>query len=342
MKKISRVLIVSISLAMCLAYILPLWKIDLIAPQYPEGLVMQIGISSMSGDLQTINGLNHYIGMKQIIPNSIPELVYMKYILAFMSIFGLFVAFKNKLSLLITWFTSITLIGIVGLFDFYKWTYDYGNNLDPHAAIKIPGMSYQPPVIGTKQLLNFTASSYPDLGGVVIIVSGFLIFFILLYEVFNMNKTKKLSNLKSQVVMALFPLVALSCSVDAKPIAIEYGKDECTHCKMTIIDDRYGSEIITKKGKIFKFDSIECMVKYYNNNVEEQPKVKDFIITDFSKSPNFTDATKAYFLQSENLPSPMGANLTGFSDIKSLEKVKKEKSGKIIKWNDLFKILKKK
>lgn len=190
MKKISRILAVVSSIMMGVAYTQPLWKIHLIAPQYPEGLDMKIGISSISGDLQTINGLNHYIGMKTIVPNSIAELTYMPYILAFMIAFGIFVALKNKFSILVAWFSTISVIGAVGIFDFYRWTYDYGNNLDPHAAIKIAEMSYQPPILGTKQLLNFTASSYPDLGGLAVILAGFLIFIIVLFEFFNKNKEK--------------------------------------------------------------------------------------------------------------------------------------------------------
>ncbi|MEK7433567.1 MAG: nitrous oxide reductase accessory protein NosL [Cyanobacteriota bacterium] len=342
MKKISRILIVIISIVMGIAYALPLWKIYLIAPQYPEGLSMKIGISSISGDLGTINGLNHYIGMKTIEVNSIKELFYMPYILAYMIIFGFFVAFKNKFSILLIWFSSITLIGILGLLDFYNWTYDYGNNLDPHAAIKIPGMSYQPPVIGTKQLLNFTASSYPDAGGIAIIIAGFLIFAIVLFEFFNRNKANKIPNLKLQVLTAFLSFSLFSCTGETKPIDIEYGKDQCTQCKMTIMDKKYGAEIITKKGKVFKFDSIECTANYYNSNKEEQEKIKTLLVTNFSKAPEFIDVTKAYFLHSKNLPSPMGGNFTGFADIKEVEKIKKEKHGKILDWNQIIDLVKKK
>ena len=58
-----------------------------------------------------------------------------------------------------------------GLGDFWKWGYDYGHRLDPHAAIKVPGMSYQPPIIGSKQLLNFHATSWPDVGGWIAIAA---------------------------------------------------------------------------------------------------------------------------------------------------------------------------
>lgn len=152
----------------------------------------------------------------------------------------------------------------------------------------------------------------------------------------------KLNTIKSMALTGFLVSSMLLFSCDAKQIAIDYGKDDCAQCKMTIMDKRYGSEIITQKGKIFKFDSIECMANYYHSHVDEQKKIKTFLITDFSKAPAFIDATKAYFLKSENLPSPMGANLTGFAELNLLEKVKKEKSGKNFTWNQILDLFKKK
>ena len=66
----------------------------------------------------------------------------------------------------------LMIAAIAGMADFYKWEYEYGHNLDyEHASIKIPGMAYQPPLIGSKKLLNFTATSLPATGGVLAIAS---------------------------------------------------------------------------------------------------------------------------------------------------------------------------
>jgi hypothetical protein len=122
-------------------------------------------------DLQNINGLNHYIGMKAIEPDSIPELRFMPVFVAVMIAAGLLVAATGNRMLLYVW-VGVFLIGAVaGLVDFWLWSYDYGHNLDPTAAIKVPGMSYQPPLIGSKQLLNFVATSWPALGGLAAMVS---------------------------------------------------------------------------------------------------------------------------------------------------------------------------
>jgi copper chaperone NosL len=149
-------------------YVTPLWRIQLHAPQYPEGLGLRIWVNQIAGatpnDLNSINGLNHYIGMRAIEPGGFPELRLMPWILGGMIAAGLLVALIGKRGPLYVWLHLIGLSAVAGLADFYRWGYTYGHELDEHAAIKVPGMSYQPPFIGSKQLLNFHASSWPDVG----------------------------------------------------------------------------------------------------------------------------------------------------------------------------------
>lgn len=143
----------------------PLWGIRLYAPQYPEGISMYIWIHHISGQLDLVNGLNHYIGMKAIDPAGIPELRWMPMAVVTMSAWALAVAAVPRCTFALLWVAVYSVLGVAGLVDFYLWGYDYGHNLDPTAPIKIPGMSYQPPLIGAKELLNFTAVSYPHVGG---------------------------------------------------------------------------------------------------------------------------------------------------------------------------------
>ncbi len=162
---------------MVLAYVLPIWRISLEAPQYPEGLGMYIWVNNITGqqahDLDKINNLNHYIGMKTIHPESIKELTVMPYIIGALLALGLVSAASGKRWMLYGWTVLFVLVAVVGLVDFYLWEYDYGHNLDPRAAISIPGMSYQPPLIGSKKLLNFTAVSLPAAAGWAIFLSMF-------------------------------------------------------------------------------------------------------------------------------------------------------------------------
>jgi hypothetical protein len=162
------------------AFVLPLWRVDLIAPQYPEGLGMLIRINGVEGlkpnDLHSINGLNHYIGMKAIEPDAIPELKWMPWILAILVAGGIAVAALRRRWALNAWAGALLLLLCAGLWDYWRWGYDYGHDIDrDHAIIKIPGMTYSPPVIGRKKLLNFTATSWPASGGVAMGLAALLV-----------------------------------------------------------------------------------------------------------------------------------------------------------------------
>lgn len=175
MNKTSKILLLISSIILILVYFFPLWSIDLEAPQYPERLGLRIWINKITGqkefDLQNINGLNHYIGMKPINPDDIPELKIMPYIIGFMTVFGLFNTFKGNKKTVISWIVLFIILGAIGLYDFYMWGYNYGHNLDPNAPIKVPGMSYQPPLIGSKQLLNINAVSLPSISSYISLLS---------------------------------------------------------------------------------------------------------------------------------------------------------------------------
>lgn len=158
------------------------------APQYPEGLEMKIWIDNITGDVKIISALNHYIGMRHIEVNMFPEFGYMIYIVAVVIAFGLLVSLVNRRFMLASYAILLIVCGIAALVDFYLWGYDYGHNLDPTAAIIVPGMAYQPPVIGTKQLLNFTAFSGPDVGGWIFVSAGGLAIGVLIYELYSSRK----------------------------------------------------------------------------------------------------------------------------------------------------------
>lgn len=170
-------LLIGIAATLLLAmFVTPLWHVALDAPQYPEGIGMKIWINTVSGakenDLNNINNLNHYIGMKRIEPDAIPELRIMPFVVGILVAAGLGVALVGRRRLAQGWVALFVVVALAGLVDFYKWEYDYGHDLDTeNAIIKIPGMSYQPPLIGSRQLLNFTATSYPGPGGIIAIVS---------------------------------------------------------------------------------------------------------------------------------------------------------------------------
>ena len=194
MKPISRILIALSALSLLILLFVPIWRIDLMAPQYPEGLVMQIHIDHFSGDTEKINGLNHYIGMALIKDEMFPEFMYLPKVVIALAIFGVLDAIWGKRQGLFAGLITLTVFGLWALYDMWKWGYSYGHDLDPRAAIKVEGMAYQPPLIGHKQLLNFDAWSTPDIGGwVLLCVMGLLagVYFLELREYFREKRAVK-------------------------------------------------------------------------------------------------------------------------------------------------------
>jgi copper chaperone NosL len=175
MRTSSRLAIAIAALCLLAVYLLPLWRIDLRAPQYPEGLGLRIWVDRISGvnpnDLNSINNLNHYIGMHEIEPEEIPELRLMPWMLGGLVGVGLLAAATGRRGVVHAWLVLLLVGAIAGLVDFWMWGYRYGHELDEHAAIKVPGMTYQPPLIGTRQLLNFEAAAWPEAGaGIAFVV----------------------------------------------------------------------------------------------------------------------------------------------------------------------------
>ncbi|WP_297868304.1 hypothetical protein [uncultured Flavobacterium sp.] len=168
----------------------PMWQIDLDAPQYPEGLVLKLHANKIGGDVEIINGLNHYIGMATLHTENFIEFKILPYIVGAFSLISILLIFINNRKFVLAFFATFVLFVILAGLDFYRWNYEYGHNLDPNAAIKVPGMAYQPPLIGYKQLLNFGAYSIPDIGGWMLIGAGVMLFYIVFKE-FNLFKRKQ-------------------------------------------------------------------------------------------------------------------------------------------------------
>lgn len=186
----SRIIIAIISLSLILTYFTPIWRIDLFAPQYPEGLTMKIWLNDIKGQVDIINGLNHYIGMRKINVAMFPEFSFLTYIVGFYIILGLAVSVIGNRKVLFWYLVFTAFGGAFAMFDFYRWGYEYGHDLDPTAPIKVPGLSYQPPMFGHKRLLNFDAYSFPDIGGWIIIGAATIAFLVWLHGWYRSHKMK--------------------------------------------------------------------------------------------------------------------------------------------------------
>jgi copper chaperone NosL len=330
-----RLIIAVSALAMLGSYFFPLWRIDLWAPQYPEGLSMYIWHNRLGGDVEIINGLNHYIGMAHLKQESFPEFGILPYLIAGFIGLGLLVALLGKRRWLTVYLSLMIVAGIVALADFYRWGYTYGHNLDPNAAIKVPGMSYQPPVIGYKELLNFGAYSIPDLGGWIFIGAGLVMAAVWAYGFYQFRKgATKLSKPIKTLAQLILAAGFMACSSNPEPI--QYGHDACHFCKMTIMDNKFGCEIMTTKGKAFKFDDLNCMVRYVKENAFDEKEAAHIVVNDFTNGGQFVAVKNAIFLKSAQFKSPMRGDIAAFPSQELADK-NRPANAAVLRWEDVKK-----
>ncbi len=326
---ISRLLLIISSILLMFSIFLPIWRIELSAPQYPEGLVMLIYSNALGGNVDIINGLNHYIGMQTLHAENFIEFTILPYIICFFVGFAFLTGLLGKRRLLNYLFIAFVIFGIIAMIDFWRWEYNYGHNLDPNAAIQVPGMSYQPPLIGYKVLLNFGAYSIPDIGGWLFIGSGLLMFITVFIE---NNLIRFLKKRTSSLIPMLFILFLSSCG-NGSPEPIQLNSDACEFCKMTISDGRFGAELITDKGRVYKFDDMGCLIRFKSSNIKME--YKSFFVHDFATVNTLIPAESAYYISSSKLNSPMGGNFAAFSTKDAAETMNSNLEGVISDWKTI-------
>ncbi|OBX22570.1 MULTISPECIES: nitrous oxide reductase accessory protein NosL [Bizionia] len=138
--------------------------------------------------------------------------------------------------------------------------------------------------------------------------------------------------MKHLILILLLGVTFTSCTV--KPEPINYGQDACHFCKMTIVDKVHAAEVVTHKGKVYKFDATECMVNFMDDF--DTAEIKLYLTNHFNQPETLIDATNATFLISKNVPSPMGAFLTAFKTKQEAETVQAEQGGEIYTWDALL------
>lgn len=140
-------------------------------------------------------------------------------------------------------------------------------------------------------------------------------------------------------LIALLPFFILfGCA--QKPEPIKYGSDECEMCRMSIMDPKYGAELVTDKGKVYKFDSIECLLNYSLKNNMIGNENNSLLVTDFSKPEKFIDVKKSFYIHNNNVRSPMGLNVSAFGSVVDKKSFVDENGGEELTWLDVIELVK--
>lgn len=165
----ARIILVLLVVPLALSFFEPLWRISMTAPQYPDGLYMDIWAYKLEGGdsgqhISEINVLNHYIGMRPIDRAALTDLDWIPFAFGALGLFALRVAVVGNVRSLIDLFVLTSYVSAFGLGRFAYKLYVFGHDLAPTAPVKVE--PFMPAVLGSKQIANFYTESYPQLGSI--------------------------------------------------------------------------------------------------------------------------------------------------------------------------------
>jgi hypothetical protein len=196
----ARILLAFLTIPLFASFLAPLWNITMFAPQYPEGLSIDIYSYQIEGghgghDIQEINTLNHYIGMSPLDEVLLSDLNWIPFVFLFMAIIALRAAAIGNIRTLIDLAVINGFLSCLLMYRFIFHLYTLGHTLDPKAPMNVE--PFLPAIFGTKQIANFTVTSMPRLGSLCVLlgVGGVMaITFWHLYTGYKNSKTKKPSS----------------------------------------------------------------------------------------------------------------------------------------------------
>lgn len=131
----------------------------------------------------------------------------------------------------------------------------------------------------------------------------------------------------------ILTLIVTSCST--KPEALRYGTDICHTCKMTLMDNKFGAELVTKKGKIYKFDDMICFLNYYNSGFEPTDVYQHVLVVDYENAGKLIDGTNAFYVSSPEIRSPMNGQVAAFNSKPSMDNFNKQWKGIYLTWGEV-------
>ncbi len=330
---LARGLVAVAALLPLLTFVWPLWHYFFEAPQYPEGLAMQIWTSRLTGRVDLINQLNHYVGFMRLDAAEFWELRVLPIAVVVVSAAGLLVAVRGRRRWLTAWLVGYGAFAVAGMADFFRWLWKFGHTIDPRAAITMEG--YTPPLLGTSQFMNFYITAWPGWGAAAL-AGGFVLGAIVLAGVWFLSRRPVRAVRPVATAAALLAVLGLVAACSApKPVPIVVGEDLCAFCGMQVSDPRYPAQVVTRAGKAYKFDSLECMLAFLHEGRVAAQDVHSLWVTDFGTPGRLLRAEEARYLRSGALRSPMGLNVAAFRTLGELEDVRAEVGGVEVRYADL-------
>lgn len=145
-------------------------------------------------------------------------------------------------------------------------------------------------------------------------------------------------SLPAMAIAMVAGLQIISCT-NKGPVEINYGQDQCDYCKMTIADKRFGTELVTSKGKTYKFDSVECLAAYQYTSSLTADDIHSMWVTDFGYPGSFLDVDKAQIIASERQKTPMGMGLVAVATKQQAGKLIEVVGGKTLPWNEVIELV---
>ena len=139
---------------------------------------------------------------------------------------------------------------------------------------------------------------------------------------------------KGKLILFVMLVFALSaCTIE--PESIRYGTDNCHQCKMTIMDKKFGAEVVTTKGKVYKFDDVNCMVNFLNSGTLTDRDVQFKLVVDYSQPEKLIASGEAFYIKSPEIKSPMGSQVAAFETDELKNEYKKKWNGIYLTWGEL-------
>ena len=125
----------------------------------------------------------------------------------------------------------------------------------------------------------------------------------------------------------------ISCSTEPEPL--KYGTDVCHFCKMTLVDQKFGAELVTKKGKVYKFDDMRCFLSHYNSGHEPAESYHHILVVNYTDPGNLIDATNSFYVSSPEIRSPMDGRVAAFDSKSDMDEFRKQWKGIYLTWGEV-------